>query len=508
MRAFFEQMEREFRGVVFDDVLIADRYTRLQPGDEISLEARFSRNVPLKIPMVSAAMDTVTESRMAIAMAEHGGLGIIHRNLSPEDQVIEVERVKFYRWGMIAKPITVRGDETIASIEKMCRGHRPEFTFRTFPVLGERGNLLGLLTGRNFRKSANHESRARDVMRPLKDLVTASPAITASEAEDILTKEDKTVLPLVDDDKRFAGMYLLKDIKSTISPDAAFYNVDGNGRFLVGAAIGTGRDAFERAELLAGKADVLVIDVARGNAEVAIKTLRELKKNLRKKVDIVFGNISEADVVDMIVNAGADGIKVGQGPGSICTTQDVTGVGCPQLTAIANVVRELDRLAVTEIPVVADGGIVKSADVIKALAAGASSIMAGNLFAGLDESSGKMIKHRGKLYKAYRGMGSRAAISDALGSRDRYGQAGANPSQIVPEGLDGAVPYKGGLKKVLFEVIGGIRGGMASIGAATIPELWEKAEFRVMSVAGQRESHPHDVEEVHDHWEMEVNPHA
>ncbi|GIW39768.1 MAG: inosine-5'-monophosphate dehydrogenase [Candidatus Binatia bacterium] len=469
-------------GLTFDDVLLLPAESEILPKDTC-VETRLSRRVTLNIPLVSAAMDTVTESRMAIAMAQEGGLGVIHRNLPVERQAREVEIVKKSESGMIIDPVTVHPDQPIADAVEIMRSHN----ISGLPVTVD-GKLVGILTNRDLRFEKRLDKKVREVMTK-ENLVTGPPGIGLEEAKEILHTHRIEKLLIVDDKGHLRGLITVKDIEKAIQyPHAC---KDELGRLRVGAAVGTGPDTMERAEaLVRAGVDVLVIDTAHGHSRPVIETCRELKRNF-PEVDVVAGNVATAEGARALARAGADAIKVGMGPASICTTRVVTGVGVPQITAIAEcarVSREFD------LPLVADGGIKYSGDITKALAAGADSVMIGSLFAGTEESPGETILYQGRTYKLYRGMGSLEAMREREGSRNRYQQDGAEDvSKLVPEGIEGRVPHKGPLSFIVPQLVGGLRAGMGYVGCRTIRELQEKARFIRISTASLRESHVHDV---------------
>lgn len=489
---FFRIMEERREALTFDDVRLRTDYTEIE-RDDVLLETRFSRNITLKIPIVSAAMDTVTEHAMATELAKLGGIGIIHRGMGAEEQAKQVARVKFHLTGrLIERPITAREDETIESI--LNRHKEKGYKFHSFPVLDSSGKLVGLLTRNDFDLCVDRSLPARAVMT--RDLITGDPDASIDDAYGLMQSHKKKVLPLVDSDRKLVGMYIFADVSRIKSGHANTFNVDAQGRLRVVAAIGVSEKDLDRARLLVAKeVDALVIDKAHADAQKAIDTLKALKAAF-PSVDVVVGNISEAWSAERLIKAGADGIKIGQGPGSICTTQVVTGTGCPQITAVYNCSKAARG---TGVPVCADGGMRFSGDIVKALAAGAHSVMLGNMLAGTDESPGEIITYRGKPVKIYRGMGSLGAMEKNLASRDRYGQSGLAIQDVVPEGIEGVVPARGKLERLLHQYLGGVRSAMAVYtGARTIDELHRKADFHHVSNAGVTEAHPHDVEITRD----------
>jgi IMP dehydrogenase len=471
-------------GLTFDDVLLLPASSDIMPR-ETDVSTWLSRNVRLNIPVVSAAMDTVTEARTAIAMAQEGGIGILHRNLAIVDQALEVEKVKKSESGMIVDPITVHPDQPIAEALEIMQQYR----ISGLPVTRD-GKLVGILTNRDLRFEKRTDRTVREVMTSEK-LVTARPGITLDGAKEILHRYRIEKLPVVDERNVLRGLITVKDIEKAIRyPNAA---KDEFGRLRVGAAIGTGPDREQRAEaLVRAGADALVIDTAHGHTLSVVETVRAVKGAF-PKVDLVAGNVATTEGATALIEAGADGIKVGMGPASICTTRVVSGVGAPQLTAIADAMVAAGRAG---IPVVADGGIKFSGDITKALAAGAKTVMIGGLLAGTEESPGETILYQGRTYKLYRGMGSLEAMREREGSRNRYMQdeEGAELGmKLVPEGIEGRVPYKGALSFIVQQLVGGLRAGMGYLGTRTLDELAVKAKFIRVTSAGHKESHVHDV---------------
>lgn len=487
---FFANMANIGLALSYNDVRLKTGYSRVQPASA-NLETWFSRHVSLNLPIVSSPMDTVTESQMAIAMAKFGGLGVIHRNLQPEDQASEVARVKFNLNGLILKPITAMGTDSIEAIMK--RREEKGWSFHTFPVLDTDGKLIGILTENDFVFCHDYSLPAREVMT--RNVITASAGTDLATAYETMRQCKKKVLPLLDESGRIAGMYVFSDVKRIKTGNSAGYNIDSNGQLRVGAAIGTGGSEFERAKaLVAEHVDVLVIDTAHGDSEAVYGMLGALKK-MHPDVDIVVGNVSEGPSAKRLLEAGADGIKVGQGPGSICTTRVVAGIGCPQVTAVYECAR---AIAGSDVPICADGGINYSGDIPVAIGAGGHNVMLGRLLAGTDESPGDIVSMNGRPYKIYRGMGSLGAMQDNQASRQRYGQRGSGKDQIVPEGIEGAVPYQGPVANLLHQYAEGLRRGMGYVGAGSIEELRAKSDFYRISSAGLAESHPHNIEHVQD----------
>lgn len=469
-------------GLTFDDVLLVPAESAVLPKD-VDTRTRLTRQIGLNIPIISAAMDTVTEARMAIALAREGGIGIIHRNLSIEEQVAEVDKVKRSESGMIVEPVTLRPfDKVRDALAVMERYH-----ISGVPITDEKGHLVGILTNRDLRFED-------DLDQPVANLMTKEPLITApvgttlDQAKEILHKYKIEKLPVVDEHGVLKGLITVKDIQKRIQyPNAT---KDAQGRLRVGAAIGVGPDALERAAALVEEGvDVLVVDTAHGHSRAVIEMVRAVKA--RWDVAVIAGNIGTGEAARALIEAGADAAKVGVGPGSICTTRVVAGVGVPQITAIMDVARVARAYGV---PVIADGGIQYSGDIAKALAAGADSVMLGSLLAGVDESPGEVILYQGERFKEYRGMGSIGAMKARSYSKDRYFQQDVESlAKFVPEGIEGRVPYKGPLANVIYQLVGGLRAAMGYCGARTIRELQENARFIQMTNAGLRESHPHDV---------------
>ena len=467
--------------LTFDDILLVPKYSEISPS-EVDLKSRFSRKINLNIPIISAAMDTVTESRTAIVMAQEGGIGIIHKNLSPEEQAVQVARVKKFESGMITDPITVHPEDGLHKVMAIIA----KYKISGVPIVNSEGRFVGILTNRDLRFETNFNQKAGDVMTK-DNLITAPEGMTLDEAKAILQKHRIEKLPVVDKDFRLKGLITTKDIEKSIAyPNS---NKDSMGRLRVAAAIGTGEDGLLRAELLVkNKVDALVIDTAHGHSRGVIEILKKLKTNY-PNVDHVVGNVATTDACKDLIKEGADAIKIGIGPGSICTTRVITGIGVPQVQALLDC-RETCFQA--GIPSISDGGVKYSGDIVKALSCGTSAVMIGSLFAGTDEAPGEMVLYQGRSYKVYRGMGSLGAM--AQGSKDRYNQAGVDDhKKLVPEGVEGQVPYQGSLSGAIFQLAGGIRSGMGYLGAKNIPELYERSEFLRISSAALRESHPHDI---------------
>ncbi|HOJ37511.1 MAG TPA: IMP dehydrogenase [Ignavibacteriales bacterium] len=464
--------------LTFDDVLLQPAYSEVLPT-EVDTKTKLTKNITLNIPILSAAMDTVTEAEMAIEIARAGGLGIIHRAMPADKQAFEIEKVKKSESGMIIDPITIGPDEPIQEALNLME----RFHISGVPVT-ENGKLKGILTNRDLRFETNFNKKVKDVMTK-DNLITAPVGIDLEQSKELLNKYKVEKLLIVDEDNNLKGLITIKDIEKKIKyPNAC---KDKLGRLRVGAAIGVGKDAIERAELLirAG-VDIIAIDTAHGHSKAVIDTIKEIKN--RFDIEIIAGNVATEEGVIDLVKAGADVIKVGIGPGSICTTRIVAGAGVPQLTAIANCSKAADKLGVT---IIADGGIKYSGDITKAIAAGAHAVMLGSLLAGTDEAPGDLILYQGRSYKQYRGMGSIGAMQK--GSSDRYGQKGVDPSKLVPEGIEGRVPYKGPVSLILHQLVGGIKSGMGYTGSKNIEDLRTKTKFVQITNAAYRESHVHDV---------------
>ena len=477
------ELDRKFgrEGLTFDDVLLVPAESRVLPND-VSTATRLTRGITIEIPIVSAAMDTVTEARLAIALAREGGLGVVHRNLPIDAQVAEVDKVKRSESGMIVEPVTLPADALVAdALNLMSRYH-----ISGVPITEADGTLVGILTNRDLRFAPDTSQPVSELMTA-RGLVTAPVGTTLSEAEAILHRHKIEKLPVVDGEGKLRGLITVKDIQKRIEfPNAT---KDTQGRLRVGAAVGVGPDAWERAgELVRGGVDVLVVDTAHGHSAAVPEMVSRLKSEW--DVEVAAGNVATAEATEALTAAGADAVKAGVGPGSICTTRVVAGVGVPQVTAIYDCAGVAAR---HDVPLIADGGMTSSGDIAKAIAAGADTVMAGSLLAGTDESPGDVVLQQGERFKEYRGMGSLGAMRARGSSRDRYFQGDVEDvEKLVPEGIEGRVPYKGPLAAILHQLVGGLRQAMGYCGAASIEEM-KAARFVRITAAGLRESHPHDV---------------
>ncbi|WP_431783833.1 IMP dehydrogenase [Streptomyces chumphonensis] len=475
-------------GLTYDDVLLLPGESDMAPQD-IDTSSHVSRNVRVNIPLLSAAMDKVTEARMAIAMARQGGVGVLHRNLSIEEQAAQVDRVKRSESGMVTDPITIRPDATLREADELCG----RFRISGVPVTDAAGKLLGIVTNRDMAFELDRTRQVRDVMTPM-PLVTGKVGIPRSEAMELLRRHKIEKLPLVDDDGRIKGLITVKDfVKAEQYPNAA---KDAEGRLLVGAAVGVAGDAYERAQaLIEAGVDFVVVDTAHGHSRLVGDMVAKIKSN-HAGVDVVGGNIATREGARALVDAGCDGIKVGVGPGSICTTRVVAGIGVPQVTAIYDA-----ALAAREagIPVIGDGGLQYSGDIAKAIVAGADTVMLGSLLAGCQESPGELLFINGKQFKSYRGMGSLGAMQSRgeqrSFSKDRYFQEEVSgDDKLIPEGIEGQVPYRGPLSAVVHQLVGGLRQSMFYVGGRTVPQMKERGRFVRITAAGLTESHPHDIQ--------------
>ncbi|ACK42031.1 MULTISPECIES: IMP dehydrogenase [Dictyoglomus] len=465
--------------LTFDDILLVPAYSEVTPR-EVSVDTYLTDRIHLNIPILSAAMDTVTEARMAIAIAREGGLGIIHRNMSIERQAEEVDKVKRSEHGMITDPIFLYPDQTVGeALSIMAKYH-----ISGLPVVERDGKLVGIVTNRDLRFESDMNKKVSEIMTK-DNLIVAQVGITIKDAQEILQRYKIEKLPIVDKDFKLKGLITIKDIqKMRQYPNAA---KDKKGRLLAGAAIGVGDEAIRRAKaLVEAEVDVIVIDTAHGHHKKVLETVKELKKLFSKEVVIVAGNVATAEGTKALIDAGADVVKVGIGPGSICTTRVVAGIGVPQFSAIWECAKEAQK---HNVPIIADGGIKFSGDITKAIAAGAHAVMLGSLLAGTEESPGEIEIYQGRSFKVYRGMGSLSAMKE--GSKDRYFQE--NSEKLVPEGIEGRVPYRGPVSEVLFQLVGGLKSGMGYCGVKNLEELRTKTKFIKITNAGLRESHPHDI---------------
>jgi IMP dehydrogenase len=475
-------LERKFarEGLTFDDVLLVPAESAVLPA-EVSTRTRLTRTIELEIPLVSAAMDTVTEARMAIALARDGGLGIVHRNLPVQAQAAEVDKVKRSEAGMIVEPVTLRPDARVADALALMASYR----ISGVPIIDETGRLAGILTNRDLRFEDDVSRPVTDLMTS-RDLVTVPVGTTLEEARAVLHRHKVEKLPVVDGEGRLKGLITVKDIEKRIKYPLA--TKDAQGRLRVGAAVGTGAEGLERATALVDEeVDVLVVDASHGHSQGVLESVREIKS--RFDVPVVAGNVATAEGTEALIDAGADAVKAGLGPGGICTTRVVAGIGVPQITAVWDCAQTAAR---HDVPLISDGGIQFSGDIAKAIAAGADGVMVGGLLAGTDESPGEVVFHQGEQFKEYRGMGSIGAMRTRYSS-DRYFQEDVEElRKLVPEGIEGRVAYKGPLTNVVHQLVGGLRQAMGYCGAATVEELKE-ARFVRVTAAGVRESHPHDV---------------
>ncbi|MBV9594295.1 MAG: IMP dehydrogenase, partial [Actinobacteria bacterium] len=474
-------------GLTFDDVLLLPGLSDVIPS-EVDTTARVSRNISVRVPLLSSAMDTVTESRMAVAMARQGGVGVLHRNLSADDQAVQVDLVKRSEAGMVSNPITCSPEATLADVEAMCARYRISGT----PVVDAEGVLVGIVTNRDMRFELDHSRLVRDVMTPM-PLITAPVGVSNDDALGLLARNKIEKLPIVDDRGRLTGLITVKDF--TKSVDFPTATKDAHGRLVVGAAIGVGEDSYKRGLLLVeAGVDFVVVDTAHGHSSAVLEMVARLKRDT--KVDVVGGNVATRAGAQALVDAGADGVKVGVGPGSICTTRVVAGVGVPQVTAIYEAALACRPAGV---PVIGDGGLQYSGDIPKAIVAGADTVMLGSLLAGCEESPGELMFINGKQFKSYRGMGSLGAMQSRgekkSYSKDRYGlQDVADDGDLVPQGVEGQVPYRGPLAAVARQLVGGLQAGMGFAGARTIGELQDNGQLVRITAAGLKESHPHDIQ--------------
>ena len=473
------------KALTFDDVLLVPAFSQVLPKDT-SLATRFSRNISLNLPLVSAAMDTVTEARLAIAIAQEGGIGIVHKNLTAQQQAAEVARVKRYESGVLRDPVVITPGHSVRQVMALSE----QLGISGFPVV-DAGKVVGIVTGRDLRFENRYDVPVSEIMTPRDRLITVPDGTTLVDAKALLNKYKLERLLVINDDWELKGLITVKDItKQTTFPNAAR---DANGRLRVGAAVGVGEGTEERVEaLVRAGVDAIVVDTAHGHSKGVIDRVRWVKQNY-PQIDVIGGNIATGDAARALADAGADAVKVGIGPGSICTTRIVAGVGVPQIMAVDSVATALQG---TGVPLISDGGVRYSGDIAKALAAGASTVMMGSMFAGTEEAPGEIVLYQGRSYKRYRGMGSIGAMQQ--GSADRYFQESStgnpNTDKLVPEGIEGRVPYKGSIVSIIYQMAGGVRASMGYCGCATIDEMKERAEFVEITAAGIRESHVHDVQ--------------
>ena len=480
-----------YEGFTFDDVLLEPACSDVIPA-EVSIASKLTPDISMAVPICSAAMDTVTESRLAIAIAREGGIGIIHRNMPIAQQAGEIDKVKRSESGVIVDPFYLHAEDPVQSaIDLMSHYH-----ISGVPIVDERKKLVGIITNRDLRFVTDYKQMIRGVMTS-ENLITASEGTTLEDAKKILMLHKVEKLPIVDVDGILKGLITIKDIQKVMEFPLA--SKDAHGRLRVGAAIGSGMDALERAAaLVRAGVDVIIVDTAHGHSSRVIETVRRIRAEF-PDMRIIAGNVATAEATEALITAGADGIKVGVGPGSICTTRIIAGIGVPQLTAVVNAAKVAHERGKT---VIADGGIRYSGDIVKAIAAGADCVMIGSLFAGTEESPGEVVIYRGRSYKSYRGMGSLGAMKEGC-SKDRYFQEGSSAEKLVPEGIEGLAAYKGPLGGVMYQLNGGLRAGMGYVGAATVEELQTKARFVRISSASVKESHPHDVvvtKEAPNYW--------
>jgi IMP dehydrogenase len=479
LEAFMAHFAHE--GLTFDDVSLVARYAEFLPA-EADVSSRLTSRISVNMPLVSAAMDTVTETRMAIGMAMLGGIGIVHKNLAPERQAEIVREVKHHLNGLIGNPVTFRANQTLKDVHqtRTAKG----YTFSGFPILDDQDHIVGILTAADIKFASDAKAKISDIMT--RDVITAPKGTTLQQAYDIMMKNKIGKLPLVEQGK-LVGLYSFADVRTLIQNVEPLYNRDARYRLRVGAAIGP-NDQQRVARLVEAEVDVVVVDTAHGHSKGVMEMTKWVKKN-HPELDVIAGNVATADGAIALRDAGADAVKIGIGPGSICTTRVVTGVGVPQISAVYAASQALKG----SIPVIADGGIRYSGDVVKAIVAGADTVMMGSVLAGTDESPGEKIIYQGRQYVAYRGMGSLAAMQTNRGSRERYGQADASSDEIVPQGIEGMVPFAGTVRQVMTQYVGGLRAAMGFCGCRTIEELHRDGQFVRITAAGMAEGHPHNI---------------
>ncbi|MFA5155247.1 MAG: IMP dehydrogenase [Patescibacteria group bacterium] len=491
--AFFRKIDKSGLALSYKDVRMATGYSDIIPSDQrMVTSSKFSTNVMLKIPIISSPMDTVTEYKMAIAMAKTGGSGIIHKALSPKMQASMIGKVKHHLSAFISDPICIKPDDTVGGVIKM--GKEKGYKFYSFLVRDGSGKIIGLVTHNDFDFCPNPDKKISEIMS--KEIIFGKSGTTIQQAYKQMLENKKKILPIFNRDGSLKGIYTWADVTRIVLKSSEKYNVDSSGSLIVGAAIGVGPDLEERMELLSQeKVNVVVIDTAHGDSKKVIETIKFCKKYY-PHIDVVAGNISEPDSAKRLVKAGVDGIKVGQGPGSICTTRIIAGIGCPQVTAIYNCSKAVRGSGV---PICADGGIEFSGDIAIAIAAGADNVMLGSVLAGTTETPGEIIRRGGRTVKIYRGMGSLGAMIDNQASRERYGQGGITTTdKLVPEGIESEVDYKGNVEIVLSMMIGGLRAGMGYVGAKNLSSLHRKANFHLITNSGLTESHPHGLTNIQD----------
>lgn len=482
---FFTRMDELGLALSYDDVLLKSGYSETMPT-AVDTNTKFSKNIPLHIPIVSAAMDTVTESGTAIALALLGGIGVIHKNLDIKAQAKEVGRVKHFLHGVIDTPITVLPNDAVADVLRM-RVERG-LDFHSFPVVDGKGKLVGIVGQVDFDFCKDESVKIKSIMNT--KLLTAPVDTDPQAAYTLMLKHKKKALPLVGKGNKLDGLYTFKDVSRIVSKDQSKYTLDSNNQLRVAAAVGTGADTIKRvAELVRKGVDAIVVDTAHGDSAPVYNTIKAVKKKY-PAIDVVAGNVSDPASAKRLAEAGADGVKVGQGPGSICTTRVVAGIGAPQVSAVAECAMAVESM---DVPVIADGGITQTGHIAIALGAGASTVMLGSLLAGTDEAPGEIVHQGGRQWKLYRGMGSLGAMKESASSRNRYGQDAATVDKLVPEGIEGMTPYKGPIEAVVHQYVGGLRAGMGYVGAKDVREMHQKARFHRITTAGKSESHPHDV---------------
>lgn len=482
---FFNKIDELGLALSYDDVLLKSGYSETMPTS-VDTSTLFSKNIKLQIPIVSAAMDTVTESKTAIALALLGGIGVIHKNLDIKTQAHEVARVKHFLHGVINTPVTISPTDTIGSVLNM--RVKKQLPFHSFPVVNSKNEVVGFIGRSDFDFCDDDKAIIKSIMNT--NLLTAPEGTSVQKAFKLMLQKKRKTLPLINKSGKLVGMYTFKDVCRIVREDQSKHTLDNNNQLRVAAAVGTGVDTLKRVTALVREGvDAVVVDTAHGDSLPVYNIIKTIKKKF-PNLDIIIGNVSDGASAKRLANAGADGIKVGQGPGSICTTRVVAGIGAPQVSAVADCARAVRNSGV---PVCADGGITQTGHITIALGVGASSVMLGSLLAGTNEAPGEVVHHNGRQWKLYRGMGSLGAMKESASSRNRYGQDNASIDKLVPEGIEGMTPYKGSLEDVVHQYVGGLRSGMGYVGASDISELHHKARFHRITTAGKSESHPHDV---------------